>query len=177
MKNLRIVLSIAVAAAFPAMTTMAENPKLTDPEIASVAVVANQIDISYAEVAKQKTKNKEVLNFAQTMANDHAAVIAQASALVKKLNVTPKDNAVSTSLLSGSEKTIKSLKEKSGDDFNKAYIDNEVEYHKAVISTVENVLIPQTQNKELKELLQNVLPALKMHLEHAEMVQKSFSKK
>lgn len=55
------------------------------------------------------------------------------------------------------------------------YIDNEVSYHKAVISAVEGVLIPETENSELKELLQSIVPALKTHLEHAEMVQKMLS--
>ena len=61
--------------------------------------------------------------------------------------------------------------------FDKAYIDNEVAYHKAVISAVEGLLIPETENSELKALLGNVLPALKTHLAHAEMVQKSLSGK
>jgi putative membrane protein len=149
-------------------------PKLTDPEIASVAVVANQIDINAGELAKRKSTNKEVVNFANTMINDHKSVIAQASALVKKLHVTPKDNAASKKLNADAKKTLASLKAKSGKAFEKAYIDNEVTYHQAVISTVESVLVPQTQNPELKQLLQNVLPALRTHLEHAQMVQKNF---
>ena len=66
------------------------------------------------------------------------------------------------------------MQSKSGKDFNKAYIDNEVAYHKAVINAVQNVLIPQAQNAELKQLLQDIMPALKTHLEHAEMIQKNF---
>jgi putative membrane protein len=149
---------------------------LTDPEVASVAVTANQIDISYAEIAKKRSKNADILNFAETMANDHAAVIKQAADLAKKLGVTPKDNAVSRKLMSDAEKTIKQLKEKKGAEFDKAYIDNEVAYHKAVIDAVKNLLIPETDNKELKDLLQNVVPALDSHLEHAQMVQNKFSK-
>lgn len=152
------------------------NPKLSDEEVASVAVVANQIDIGYAEIAKEKSKDPEVLKFAETMIRDHNAVIGQASALVKKLGVTPKDNAVSQKLSAGAEKTKKDLRAKSGKAFDKDYIDNEVAYHKAVISTVEGVLIPETENSELKELLQGIVPALKTHLSHAEMVQKAFSK-
>lgn len=152
------------------------NPKLSNPEVASVAVVANQIDISYAEIAKKKSKDAEVLKFAQTMINDHNAVIAQAAALAKKLGVTPKDNAVSQKLLADAEKTKKALRSKSGNAFNKAYVDNEVAYHKAVIGAVEGLLIPETDNAELKELLQNVVPALKAHLGHAEMLQKSMNK-
>ena len=148
--------------------------KLTDPEIASIAVTANQVDIDQAAVAKAKSKNPEVIHFAQTMTDDHKAVIAQAVALATKLKVTPKDNAVSQKLKADAAKTIASLKTKSGKAFDKAYVDNEVAYHKAVIRVVEGTLIPQTSNAELKALLQKVVPTLKTHLEHAEMVQKSF---
>ncbi len=151
------------------------TPKLSDPEIASVAVVANQIDIGYAEIAKKKSKDSDVLKFAQTMADDHKAIIAQAVALVTKLRVTPKDNAVSKQLLSDAEKTKKILNSKSGKAFNKAYIDNEVAYHKAVIAAVEGLLIPQAQNSELKALLEKVVPTLKAHLGHAEMVQSNYN--
>jgi putative membrane protein len=151
------------------------NPALTDPEVASVAVVANQIDISYADIAEKRSKDPEVLKFAATMKRDHAAVIEQAAALAKKLGVTPKDNPVSQKLLSDAEQTKKLLNSKSGKAFNKAYVDNEVAYHKAVIDAVEKLLIPETENAELKQLLQNVLPALKAHLGHAEMIQKNFN--
>ena len=110
------------------------------------------------------------------MISDHTAVINQAAALVKKLGVTPKANAVSQKLLKDAEKTKKLLNSKSGNSFTKAYIDNEVAYHKAVIAVVENLLIPETDNKELKDLLQNVVPALKTHLEHASMLQVKLSK-
>lgn len=156
----------------PPIVFAQNNPKLTDAEVASVAVVANQIDISYAEIAKKKSKDAEILKFADTMINDHNAVIGQAAALVKKLGVTPKDNAVSQQLLSDAEETKKVLNSKSGKAFDKAYADNEVAYHKAVIGAIENLLIPETDNPELKELLTNVVPALKIHLGHAEMVQK-----
>jgi putative membrane protein len=127
-------------------------------------------------IAKQRSKNAEVLKFAETMANDHKAVIDQAVALVTKLKVTPQDNPLSQKLKSDAAKTQKMLKAKTAKTFDKAYVDNEVEYHKAVIGAVETVLIPQATNSELKGLLQNVLPALKAHLSHAVMLQKSFAK-
>ena len=154
-----------------------KTTKLTDPEIASVAVTANQIDIEYAQIAKKISKNADVLKFAATMAKDHQSVIDQAVALVTKLGVTPKDNATTKSFLAGATKTKAMLNSKKGDAFNKAYIDNEVAYHKAAINEVENVLIPNATNKELKSLLQSALPLFKTHLAHAEMVQKDFNKK
>ena len=160
--------------AFSVFAIAQDKPKLSDPEVAFVAVTANQIDIDFAGVAKQKSKDASVIEFANTMERDHKAVIAQAVALAKKLGVTPQNNAVSKGMLADAEKTKKSLRAKSGKAFNKAYIDNEVAYHKAVIAAVETVLIPETDNSELKQLLQNVVPALKAHLMHAEMLQKNY---
>jgi putative membrane protein len=160
--------------AFSVSSFAQDKPKLSDPEVAFVAVTANQIDIDFAGIAKQKSKDASVIEFANTMERDHKAVIAQATALAKKLGVTPQNNAVSKGMLADAEKTKKSLRSKSGAAFNKAYIDNEVAYHKAVIAAVETVLIPETDNSELKQLLQNVVPALKAHLMHAEMLQKNY---
>ena len=178
MKMNKFILACTMLATtqFAAPSFAQTKTKLTDPEIAHVAVVANQIDINAAEQAKSKSKDAEVIKFAQTMIDDHTAVIGQASALVKKLGVTPKDNALSKKLNADAEHTKKQLEGKSGKAFDEAYVNNEVAYHKAVISTVEGTLIPQTQNKELKELLQKVVPALKAHLGHAEMLQKKYKK-
>lgn len=155
------------------MAAAPATAKLTDPEIASIAVTANQVDIDYANIAKSKSKNAEVLKFANTMAKDHQSVIDQAVALVTKLGVTPQDNATSQSLMSGATETKTMLNSKSGADFDKAYVDNEVAYHKAAIDIVENTLIPNATNPELKSLLESALPLFKEHLAHAEMVQKN----
>jgi putative membrane protein len=176
MKKTFVWLAAAGMFVFAEQAAAQNKTPLSDPEVASVAVTANQIDVNYGEIARKKSKDAEILKFAETMINDHKAVISQATALVKKLGVTPKDNKVSRQLLADSKKTTSMLHSKSGAAFNKAYIDNEVNYHKAVISTVENVLIPDAKNSELKELLQNVVPTLKAHLEHAMMVQAKIDK-
>jgi putative membrane protein len=160
---------------FSVVTSLSVNAqgKLSDAEVASVAVIANQSDIDFAAIAKEKSKNKEVLRFAETMTNDHKAVIAQAVALVTKLGVTPQENAVGKGMQADAENTKKMLKAKSGKEFDKAYIDNEVAYHQAVIGAVETVLIPESDNAELKALLTSIVPALKAHLAQAQGVQKN----
>ena len=159
-----------------ASATPAAPAKLTDPEIASVAVTADKIDIDYANIAKEKSKNKNVLEFAATMAKDHGKVNEQAIALAKKLGVTPQDNPTTQSLMSQASTTKEMLNSKSGADFDKAYIDNEVAYHKAAIDVVQNTLIPDATNPELKSLLESALPIFKGHLEHAEKIQAELSK-
>jgi putative membrane protein len=44
-----------------------------------------------------------------------------------------------------------------GSAFDKAYVDNEVAYHKTVDGALETTLIPDASNGELKSLLQTGL--------------------
>lgn len=177
MKGIKIINSAigTLAAVMISGSVYGQNPKLTDPEIASVAVAANQIDVNMAKLAKSKTKNEEVIKFADLMLRDHQSTIDKAVALVKKLGVTPLDNDLSKKLNSDATAETKVLTAKAGSDFNKAYISNEISYHKEVLNTIKNVLIPQTKNAELKAFLEQVVPVVETHLEHAEMVQKLLS--
>lgn len=180
--QLRNLTGTLAAAATLVMTPalIAQNaqsqPKLNDAEVAHTAVTANQIDVDAGKIALSHSKNAEVRKFAETMVRDHAAVIAQASALAKRLGVTPADNAMSKSLLKDAKTFQTSLSALKDGAFDRAYIDHEVAYHEAVIGALDNTLVPSTQNAELKKFLVDARPAFMAHLEHAKMVQKSLEK-
>jgi len=151
----------------------AAAPALTDANIAAIVVTANTADIKNGEMAKTNSKNKAVVDFAQMMITDHTSVNKQATDLVTKLNVIPEENDTSKQLASSSDATRESMRAKTGADFDKAYIDNEVAYHQAVLDMLDHTLIPSAQNAELKSLLESVRPAFVAHLDHAKKVQGS----
>ena len=147
-----------------------------DAQIASIVVTANQVDIDAGKLAASRSTNPEIKKFGQQMVTDHTAVNKQATALVTKLKVTPEDNATSRTLKAGGDKNLASLKNLKGAEFDKAYIDNEVTYHQAVIDAIDKTLIPSAQNAELKALLVKVRPAFVAHLDHAKMIQSALAK-
>src|SRR5215475_3702939 len=144
--------------------------KPTDPQIAHIAYTAGKLDIEAAKQALDKSKNKDVRAFAQQMVGDHTMVNNQALALVKKLKVKPEDNPTSQGLTKQADATRKKLAGLSGAAFDKAYIDNEVTYHKAVNAALSDTLIPNAQNAELKALLQSGLGVFQAHQKHAEQL-------
>jgi len=146
---------------------------VTDPQIASIVVTANQVDIDAGKLATTKSANAEVKKFAETMVTDHTGVNKSAVELVTKLKVTPADNPTSQSLKSGGEQNVANLKSLKGAAFDKAYVDHEVAYHQQVLDAVDKVLIPGASNAELKALLVKVRPAFVAHLEHAKHLQSS----
>lgn len=153
-----------------------KTPPPNDAQIAKIVVVANTVDVDYAEQAVKKTKSADVKAFAETMIRDHSAVNEKAIALVKKLGVTPKKSDTSKTLEKNGKKELKRQKALEGAEFDKAYVDNEVGYHEAVIAVIKDTLIPNAQNEELKALLKTGLPIFVTHLEHAKMIQKKLAK-
>jgi putative membrane protein len=147
-----------------------------DAQIASIVVTANQVDIDAGKLAGSMASGADVKKFGQQMVTDHTGVNKQATELVTKLKVTPKDNPTSASLKSGGEENVANLKKLKGAAFDKAYIDHEVAYHQQVIDALDKTLIPNASNAELKALLVKVRPAFVAHLEHAKHVQSSLAK-
>jgi putative membrane protein len=164
-------LSAAVAAVcLFSGAALAQGAKPNDAQIAHIAYTAGVIDITAAKQALSKASNKDVKAFAQDMVRDHEAVNKQALDLVKKLNVTPQDNDTSKTLSKNAADKLAELGKLSGAAFDKAYVANEVAYHKAVDSALETTLIPSASNPELKNLLQTGLKIFQGHEQHAEHV-------
>ncbi|ABE61114.1 conserved hypothetical protein [Nitrobacter hamburgensis X14] len=164
-------LSAAIAAVVLLTSgAFAQGAKLTDPQIAHIAYTAGVIDITAAKQALKKSENKEVKAFAADMVRDHEAVNEKALALVKKLKVTPEDNDTSRTLSKNAAATLEKLSKLSGAAFDKAYVDNEVAFHKAVDNALETQLIPSASNAELKSLLETGLKIFQGHEQHAEHV-------
>ena len=171
MKMLNPMLAAAVLLA--ATTAFAQAPN--DAQIASIVVTANQVDIDAGKLAQKRAHKTEVKAFAKQMITDHTGVNEQAVALVKKLKVTPEDNATSQSLANGGLDNLKNLRTLKGAAFDRAYVDHEVAYHQQVIGAIDKTLIPSAQNAELKALLVAVRPAFVGHLEHAQHIQTSLA--
>jgi putative membrane protein len=166
-----IRLSAAVAAlSLLSGAALAQAAKPNDPQIAHIAYTAGVIDVAAAKQAVAKSTNKDVKAFAEDMIRDHEAVNKQALDLVKKLNVTPEDNDTSKTLSKNAAAKLDELGKLSGAAFDKAYVANEVAYHKAVDGALETTLIPSASNAELKSLLQTGLKIFQGHEQHAEHV-------
>jgi putative membrane protein len=169
MRYTKAVLALALGAF--AMGAQAQAP--TDPQIVGIVVAANQIDINASKLALAKSHNPQVRQFAQQMVDDHGAVQKSVFALGAKLHVTPADSSTQDALKKDAAENEAHLKTLSGAEFDRAYLDHEVAYHKQVIDAVKTTLIPNAKNAELKSALEGAAPMFQGHLEHAEHLQSS----
>lgn len=168
--HVKLIAAIATLGLAGSLSLAFAADRPSDPQIAHIAYTAGVIDVEAAKQAIAKSKNKDVLAFAESMLRDHEAVNTQALDLVKKLNVTPEDNETSQALATAATAERDKLAKLDGAAFDKAYVDNEVAYHKQVNGALAGLLIPSAQNAELKSLLETGLKLFQGHQQHAEHV-------
>jgi putative membrane protein len=152
------------------MAAMPPAPALTDANIVYILDNANMLDSAGGAIAATKGTSADVRSFGKDMMRDHHALRKQGQDLAKKLGVTPEAPANDDSKASYDKTMSLYNGAAKGKDFDKAYIDNEVTYHKAVLETA-TAAMNAAQNAELKNLIQKAAPAIQAHLDHAQQIQ------
>jgi putative membrane protein len=154
----------------------APAPTLTDANIAAIVVAANSADSAAGELAQTKGTDAEVKAFGKRMVADHGAVNKKATAWATASGTTPADNDDSNKMKSDAQAHMADLGTKTGADFDKAYIDHEVDMHQQVLDAIDQKLMPGAQNADLKALLTETRPAVAAHLESAKAIQAKLNK-
>ena len=158
------------AAADTGMAAAPAPAALSDANIVYILDNANKLDSAAGSIAGTKGTAADVREFGQRMMRDHHSLRKQGQDLAKKLNVTPAAPANDDSQASY-DKTMSMLNGAAkGKDFDKAYIDNEVTYHAAVLQTA-TIAMGAAQNAELKNFIQKAAPAIQAHLDMAKSIQ------
>ena len=138
-------------------------PKLDDPTIVAIFDAANTWDVETGGLAVKKGSTKDIRDFGKMLVNDHTTVRRQGRDLAKKLHVTPtppkgfamaKDHAAA----------MKKLRALKGKQFDRAFLEHEVAYHKTVLDAVTTTLMPALQNQEVKDLVTKAAPAFNAHM-------------
>ena len=160
-------LVLASATFMIARPAAAQQAKLDDPTIVAIFDAANTWDMETGSMAAKKATTKELREFGAMLVRDHKGVRKQGRDLAKKLGVTPtppKNFAMATD----HHAAVKKLKGLHGKAFDRAFLEHEVAYHKAVIEAVNTTLMPALKNQEVKDLVTKVAPAFKAHEDAAQ---------
>jgi putative membrane protein len=156
--------------------SQAAAPALDDPTIVAIFDNANTADIQTAKLASERAQSKDVRQFGAMLARDHAMVRQQGRDLAKKLGVTPTPPAGDKSAADEAA-VIKRLSALHGAEFDKAFLQREIQFHSDVIAAINSTLLPAIKNEELKALVVKVAPAFQAHLQMAENLNKQLAAK
>ena len=139
------------------------NGALNDATIVAIFDAANTWDIETGNLALKKGTTKAIRDYGKQLVGDHTNVRGQGRDLAHKLHVTPTPPS-DFAMARDHEAAMVRLSALSGPAFDRAFLEHEVAFHKAVLDAVTSTLLPALQNPEVKDLVKKVAPAFNAHM-------------
>lgn len=151
----------------PAAPADEHGDRLTDQQIVAVAAAVNAAEVDQAKIAVGRAKKKAVKEFAQMMIAHHGKAVKDVNELSTRLNLTPADSELVTHLRVDATETLTKLEQEEANDFDEEYIEAQISMHETALKKLDERLLPNVRNEELKTLLQTMRAQVAQHLEQA----------
>ena len=159
------------------VVVVVEPPPLpySDGQIASITDAANTAEVEQGTLAQSKARDARVKKFAAMMIVDHSQAKKQQADLMQRLGITAIETKKSAAIQEESNRTLESLRALGRSEFDRAYIDVQVDAHQKVLDSFDNELIPNAKNSEFKASLVEFRPQVESHLKEAQDIQQSLA--
>lgn len=135
------------------------------------AADGGMMEVLAGELAKQKAVNQRVKNFGDMMVKDHSKANDELKSLATSEKIT-----IPAAVSDNTQKMIDKLNEKTGTDFDKAYIKMMVDDHIEDVRKFELAATDVNNNTAVKKFINKTLPVLRIHLDSAKAIQQSIKK-
>ncbi|SRR6266851_2492516 len=140
---------------------------LDDSQIVQYVLSVNKAEMQAANAAQSRLSGPVVWQLAQRMNVDHAAIDEK----FRGLNLRMAERHGGAPVDPEGLRDITRLRVLNGAKLDKAYVDDEVKFHEAVIAAIEQKLMPSAKSEELKASLQDLRADAAAHLQQAQNVQ------
>ncbi|HEY0141256.1 MAG TPA: DUF4142 domain-containing protein [Thermoanaerobaculia bacterium] len=169
---MRFVLASALlfATACSSMTGGAATGRMPEGDIAAIVSAANEGEIEQGNVAASRATSGEVRAFGQMMVADHTQALNMGRDVFTRNGITPSENATSEQLRASSRTSVSNLNRYSGRDFDRRYMQSQVDLHQWLLTNLDQLLIPSARNAEVRQLLTTQRASVATHLEQARAI-------
>ncbi|MBF9237007.1 DUF4142 domain-containing protein [Hymenobacter sp. BT683] len=156
----------AADAATDEATFMGTFASMSDATFLMNTASSNLLETQAGQMAAQKARNPEVRKYAEMMVSHHTAATQELKAMASPLGVQ-----LPPTMLPVHQAMLDKLRDKSGSDFDEAYMDLMEKAHKLDIAMFE-VKSNAADKVQIQAFATKSLPALRTHLTMADAIEK-----
>jgi len=149
----------------------APSAGLDDAQIIAITAAANTAEIEQGRLAREKAHDPRVRDFGAMMVDHHG----EARQDQQKLSVEPTQSTDSQRMQRDAEDALRSLKQKKGKDFDRAYLQLQIDEHRKVRDELQDKLLPSAKDSGVKAYLEDIKPKIESHLAQAERLQEELN--
>ena len=172
--------NVAVASG-PSPAPVAENPAvgepgpLTDGQIAGVRKAMDENQIEQARLAEQRSVNSRVRDFASELFAEHSSAKERQVELLDRFGMIPIESRNSAAVEGQGERSLATLSAAKDADFDRAFLDVEVDEQQKMLDTLDHELLPNAQNEALKAELVNLVSRISSKVKEALDIRRSLT--
>ena len=155
------------AAPLPATPASGRMP---DARVASVALVANNVEQGYATLAATRASDPDVRVYAERMRTDHGAMNAMLGELLAGADLVPEDDAAGLALRDSSAARRDRLAAARAGAVDMLYVDTDLRSHRELLRLLDDLLLPSATRPALREYVAALRPVVTAHIAHAEQL-------
>jgi putative membrane protein len=152
-------------------TAVAGNAEATPAGVLSQMNVSNTTEIELSRLAVTKASSPAVKKIARTLVAHHTKNRDEVRALAQKVNVTLTPAQGGSVSSADSVALPQDLQNLSGADFDKAWLQHQIEAHNSNIQRLQNQTLPAVQEPQIKTYFQKTLTAMQGHLASLEQAE------
>lgn len=148
-------------------TSAAGNMEEDTREFVEETASSSMMEVELAQLAQQNAQSQEVKDYAQMIETDHKEANERLKTIAQQKNIT-----VPAEMKDDHRSDIDDLRDKTGEEFDKDYMDKMVSAHEDDISKFEDMR-KDVQDPDLQSWIDNTLTSLRHHKEEAERIKEN----
>jgi putative membrane protein len=165
-------LSMSPASSGPT-TDQRKASALTDAQVAEIADDASRALVEQGRYAALHANNPRIKAFARHMVAAHSDIRQEMTALLQREQLVRAGSVISTEMTKNAQDAFAALRSRTGAGFDTAYIEVQVKECQEELDRLDDELIPNTTDRELKSKLQTVRRLTADYLLEAKEVQRT----
>ncbi|MGH7713677.1 MAG: DUF4142 domain-containing protein [Gemmatimonadaceae bacterium] len=145
----------------------APAPATPDGKALGAFIAASRHEIQHGTLAAEKGSTQPVRDFGRSVSRDHDDFVQRARALGTRLSILPAAQPADTAV-EGHRDVMGQLRQRSGAEFDRVFLEHEIDYHRWLIDAVNRTMLPYATQQDVKTFLQQALPTFEAHMKGAQ---------
>ncbi|GEN05670.1 putative membrane protein [Myxococcus fulvus] len=155
----------------PGLST--QTVELTDAQILRVMQVANESEIAFGALGQSRASTASVRDFSVKMVTEHTVAREELGLLAVDQQLRPADSELSSMLMADAQHMMAEMDSLEGTRFDLALMDVQLALHARTAMLMDSLLLSQSDNEALRQMLTTQRKAVQGHLEEALPIQKA----
>ncbi len=149
---------------------------VTGADIFAALRAIHMAEVEHGKLALKNAQDPRVKAFADEVVNEHMAKMQRDDQLMNVLGIKPRANSISEHITSVANRQTARLSALSGADFDRAYIESQIDYYRAVLDTYDRELIPNASDPQVKKNLEEGRDGANRFLKESQDIRLSLAK-